>query len=63
MNDSTNDIETKNQNNHLVDDFDCVFHCDDDHVDKSSARLNTKQSAKVASGIRVQVVVGYTTTG
>ena len=53
----------KNQNNRLVDDVDCVFNCDDDRVDKSSVRPNTQQSAKVASRIGAQVVVGYTTTG
>ena len=41
----------KNQNTHLVDDFDCVFNCDDDRIAEGSARPNTQQSAKVASGI------------
>jgi hypothetical protein len=31
----------KNQNNHLVDDFECVLKCNDDPVDKSSAQPNT----------------------
>ena len=55
-------VRAKSQNNHLVDDFDCVVNRDDDCIDESSSRLNTRQSAKVASGIGAQVVVGYTTT-
>ena len=29
-------LKQQQQNNHLVHDFDCVFNCDEDHIDKIS---------------------------
>jgi hypothetical protein len=34
-------MKPKNQNNHRVDDFACVFNHDEDRANESSARLNT----------------------
>ena len=33
----------KDQNNHLVDDFDCAFYCDDYRIDEGSANPSTQQ--------------------